>query len=322
MTNYGIADAEAVDSGAREIYTRWTEEKRHGTMNYMERYGEVRDDPRQLLDGAQSIICCAFPYHTPTEHDENALKIARYAMGKDYHDVVRARLEAMAEAIRTIFGGNTRVCVDTAPLRERYWAVQSGLGFIGLNNQLIVPGAGSYFFLGEILTTERFRPTEKKKTTICEECGRCVKACPAGALDGRGGCDTSRCLSYLTIEYRGEFREDTDLHGWFYGCDRCAEVCPHNSNPSPCTIDEFRPNPRLLHLTADEILAMDHEEYATLFRGSAMKRAKLSGLQRNAMKIKSRHTDSKNIGYNEFEKTIATASGPCGTASGSSRTGY
>lgn len=285
-TAYGIADTGPVEEHARAIYNRWTSESRHGTMTYMERYSEVREDPRLLLEGAQSMICCAFPYHTPLKRHHDVLRIARYALGKDYHEVVRARLENVALAIRTQYGGSTRVCVDTAPLRERYWAVRSGLGFIGLNNQLIIPGAGSYFFLGEILTTIRFRPRENRGATTCERCNRCITACPAGALNADGQCDTKRCLSYLTIEYRGEFPDDTDLHGWFYGCDRCAEVCPHNSRPVQCTINELCPNPRLLKLTADDILAMNHDEYVTLFRGSAIKRVKLAGLQRNARQIK------------------------------------
>lgn len=279
---FGIACIAEVDDTAESIYRNWIESGRHGGLAYMEKYAEIRHDPTKLLDGAQSIICCAFPYYFPISRPAGALRIARYALGCDYHTVVRQRLETVAQRIRETIGGETRVCVDTAPLRERYWAVRSGLGFIGLNNQLILPGAGSYFFLGEILTTAALRPTPPLKIDRCASCGICVSKCPAGALNADGQCNASRCLSYLTIEHRGEFPPGTDLHGCFYGCDRCAEVCPHNGNPKVSDIEEFRPNPDLMTLTRDDILTMQPDRYAALFRNSPIKRAKLAGLQRNA----------------------------------------
>lgn len=290
VCHHSIATIGEVEAESVNLYREWIGEGRHAGMEYMERYSDVRDDPRKLLDGAQSIICCAISYYTSFQQQPGALKIARYALGLDYHDIVRGRLETAAQRIREIYGGETRVCVDTAPLRERYWAERSGLGFIGRNNHLMIPGAGSYFFLGEILTTAALRPSGvpaafKDAADACNSCGRCIKACPTGALDSDGHCDARRCLSYLTIEHRGEFPEGTDLYGTFYGCDRCAAVCPHNSHPAECEIEELQPNPRLLTLTADRMLAMDHEEYCGIFRGSAMKRAKLSGLQRNARAI-------------------------------------
>lgn len=284
---FGIVRLSTAGEVQTARYCSWIAGRRHGTMTYMERYGDIRRDPRLLLEGARSMICCAFSYYTSALRQPGALSIARYALGKDYHDIVRRRLEAVAERIRLRYGGETRVCVDTAPLYERYWAARAGLGVIGLNNQLIIPGAGSYFFLGEILTTAPLNSTaDISEPPACEQCGRCVRACPTGALNPDGSCDASRCLSYLTIENRDEFPDGTDLHGRFYGCDCCAEACPHNANPPLCAIDELKPNPRLLSLTADEVIAMTREEYTDLFRGSAMKRAKLSGLQRNALQIK------------------------------------
>ncbi len=284
---FGIVRLSPAGDAQTARYGSWITGRRHGTMTYMERYSDIRRDPRLLLEGALSMICCAFSYYTPANRQPGALSIARYALGKDYHDIVRRRLETVAGHIRQRYGGATRVCVDTAPLYERYWAARAGLGVIGLNNQLIIPGAGSYFFLGEILTTAPLNPTaDISEPPTCEQCGRCVRACPAGALSPDGACDASRCLSYLTIENRDEFSDGTDLHGHFYGCDCCAEVCPHNANPPLCTIDELKPDPRLLSLTADEVIAMTTGEYTALFRGSPMKRAKLSGLQRNAMQIK------------------------------------
>ncbi len=287
---YGIAQATAVDPEAVNQYAQWLAEGNNADMDYLARYQDVRSDPHLLLDGATTIISCAIPYFREAHRTPKALKIARYSLGSDYHEIVKHRLEIAATRIRELYGGQTRVCVDTAPIRERYWAEHSGLGFIGSNNQLIIPGAGSYFFLGEILTTAKFRPTEPNPQLAeakqqCLECRRCLKSCPTGALNANGGCNAGKCLSYITIEHRGEFTNETKLHGSFYGCDRCADVCPHNATPVESTIEEFKPRKRLLELTAEEMMGMSTEEYTATFRGSAMKRAKLAGLQRNAAQI-------------------------------------
>lgn len=279
---HGVAAAQEVDSESQRLYHSWIAGGRHGSMTYLEKYGDLRADPRLLLDGAQSIICFAFPYYYPEKQPAGALPVARYARGADYHEVVRERLDSVAASLREVYGGETRVCVDTAPLRERYWAARAGLGFIGLNNHLIIPRLGSYFFLGEILTTVAFRPAETLPTAGCLHCGRCIKACPTGALAPDGSCDASKCLSYLTIEHRGDFQPATDLHGSFYGCDRCAAACPHNSSPQISHIEQFRPDPRRMSLTRQQILEMTPETFAETFRHSPMKRAKLAGLQRNA----------------------------------------
>lgn len=294
---HGIAEAVAIEPEANDRYEQWLARGYHAGMDYLTRYQDVRSNPQLLLEGARSIICCAFPYYYPIKRaDAKTLRIARYALGDDYHDTVRRRLEKAAARIREIYGGETRVCVDTAPLRERYWAERSGLGFIGRNNHLIIPGAGSYFFLGEILTTVGFRPTAPSADILaakqtCADCYRCIKACPTGALLTNGVCNARKCLSYITIEHRGDFSIDTKLHGSFYGCDRCGDACPHNANPLVNQIEELLPRPKLLNLTADDMLNMTQEEYAQTFRGSAMKRAKLTGLQRNAAQILKENTE-------------------------------
>lgn len=279
-SRWGIAHAEKVDPDSVALYAKWIADGCHGTMDYLERYADVRSDPRKLLEGAESIICCAFSYYHPDCPEAN-LRIARYALGSDYHKVLRHRLTAAARQIETRYGGATRVCVDTAPLRERYWAARSGLGFIGRNNQLIVPGVGSFFFLGFILTTVAFRPSAPIEGISCGNCRRCVDACPTSALDANGRCDASRCLSYLTIEHRGPFNESIDLHDTFYGCDRCTIVCPHNRHPEPSVIDAFRHNPKIVGLTANDITSMTPQQFDSTFAGSAMRRAGLDGMKRN-----------------------------------------
>ncbi|MDE6144848.1 MAG: DUF1730 domain-containing protein, partial [Muribaculaceae bacterium] len=227
--------------------------------------------------GARSMILVAFPYRT---EGELPLPIALYARGRDYHEVVREQLRVLAAQIP----GETRVCVDTAPLRERYWAVRAGLGRIGRNNQLFVPGYGSYCFIGTILTTAELpehRPFDFGPNDLCGDCECCVRACPGGCILPSGeGIDARKCISYLTIEHRGEFEAGTRLPA-LYGCDVCQRVCPLNRDVAVSPIEEFKPTDRLMELTADDVATMTPEEFSAVFRHSAIKRTKLAGLQRN-----------------------------------------
>ncbi len=288
----GIARVEAVDAATVTGYDRWLSEGMNGEMAYLEKYHDIRSNPALLLPGARSVVSCAFNYWWGPV--DSPLRWASYALGDDYHDVVRGRLQSVADAITAETGAECRVCVDTAPILERYWAVRSGVGFIGLNQQLIIPGAGTHFFLGEIITTLDLTP-DAPCTLTCGECRRCLCACPGGALrenDKAPGnpateitLDSRRCLSYLTIEYRGEFPDGTRPGKHIYGCDVCQEVCPHNSKAPLSDIEEFRPRPTILRLDTDAILAMRQEDFSAIFRKSAIKRTKLTGLRRNAQAI-------------------------------------
>lgn len=279
-SGWGVARCGAVSEGEVALYERWIAEERHGEMGYLEKYGDVRRDPGLLLDGARSVVCAAFNYYNPVNRGPGGLRWARYALGSDYHDEVRRRLSAVAEAITAETGAACRVCVDTAPLRERLWAARAGVGFIGRNGLLIVPGVGSWCVLGFILTTLDLAPTAAD-TRGCDGCDRCVRACPGRALDGCGGMDARRCRSYLTIEYRGE--EIPPLGGdRVYGCDICQEVCPHNRAARPTEIEAFGARKGVLGLTREAIIGMEQGEFSALFKGSAIKRTKLSGLRRNA----------------------------------------
>lgn len=278
---YGIAEAQTVHESMRMQFREWLKMGNHGGMEWMYRYLEIRDNPRQLLNSAASLIVCAFPYSPPPKIDSKRLKFASYALGDDYHDVVRKHLSVACRNIMEQFGGETRICVDTAPLHERYWAVQAGLGFIGRNCQLIIPGAGSRFFLGTIVTTVKFHvdsPLEMK----CNECGQCIKNCPGKALSSGTVplLDARKCLSYLTIEHKGNLPDGIRLGQNIYGCDICQNVCPHNE-VSIKPLPEFLPRPELMELTAEDILNMSETEYRRLFKKSAIKRAGLLGLKRN-----------------------------------------
>ena len=281
---FGIARAESVDPAEAAAYGDWIGRGCHAGMDYLDRYADVRSDPRLLLPGASSLIVCAFPYACPMLPEQGKLRIASYALGDDYHEVVRKRLRKAAAEIDSRCGSVSRVCVDTAPLRERYWAVRAGLGFIGLNGQLILPDAGSYFFIGIIITTLALPPSEPCRLR-CLGCRRCIIYCPGQAIasSGRPEIDARRCLSYLTIEHRGPFTVAPHLGNRVYGCDTCQTVCPHNIHAEPVEpLPEFQPRPALLNLTRSDILGMNADGFSQLFRHSAVKRAGLSGLQRNA----------------------------------------
>lgn len=280
----GIARAGEVDATVMADYGRWISSGNHASMTYLERYTDIRRNPTLLLPGARSVISSVFNYWWGKQ--AAPLQWASYALGDDYHDVVRERLQRVAERISTETGAECRVCVDTAPILERYWAVRSGIGFIGRNRQLIVPGAGTHFFIGEILTTLDLTP-DNPCALSCMDCRRCLNSCPGGALTG-DRLDANRCLSYLTIEHRGDFPSSTSplrLGRHIYGCDVCQDVCPHNHDAPISTIEEFRPREPILRLDTEAILSMSQEDFSIIFRRSAIKRTKLAGLHRNAITI-------------------------------------
>lgn len=283
FTACGFARAETVSSRASGYYQRWLDSGHNSCMDYASKYREQRDDPRMLLDGAQTIIVAAINYYPQTFQDSDAAQFAYYAYGDDYHEVVRNRLQPVCEFIKESFGADTRICVDTAPLREKYWAQQAGIGFIGRNNLLIVPNHGSYFFLGEIITTLSIEP-DSPCTQTCGDCRLCERSCPGGALHGGEAVDASRCLSCQLIENRGELPEwvKNRSGNQVYGCDECQKCCPHNQFAVPTDIPEFKLREPIKHIKKSEILNMDDDTFRLTFRHSAVKRLKCGNLQRNA----------------------------------------
>lgn len=283
----GVARATAVSDEAVARYDRWLALGHHGCMEWAAGNREVRDDPRLLVEGARSIIMLAMNYYPERLQPTTAPQVAYYAYGKDYHKVVKRRLKKIVTMIGEATGHRSRAFVDSAPLRERYWAVQAGLGFIGLNNQLIIPGRGSYFVLGAIVTTLDLEPDEPCRGQ-CEGCRACIAACPAHALSGDGAVDASRCLSCLTIEQRGPLPETTAaaLGNRLVGCDCCQQVCPHNRDVRPTSVPEFQPAEAVMGLTTQQILDMTQDDFDRLFAGSAVRRAGLENLRRNAALLK------------------------------------
>lgn len=282
----GIARVDRIDDEAASRYAQWVSSGKNGCMQWAASNNEVRENPELLLEGARSVIVVAMNYYPQVFQSPEAPQFAYYAYGRDYHEVIKKRLWEMARIIEQETGAKSRACVDSAPLRERYWAQRAGIGFLGLNNQLIISGKGSYFFLGVLLTTLELEPDEPCDET-CMQCGACERACPSGALHCGEAVDARRCLSCLTIEHKGDLPEWVgDVIGnRVYGCDECQKCCPHNSNAVGNTIAELQPSPEFLALTHEDILQMTQEQFSHVFSHSAVKRAKLAGLQRNAKLI-------------------------------------
>ncbi|MCQ2220717.1 MAG: tRNA epoxyqueuosine(34) reductase QueG [Prevotella sp.] len=304
----GIVRPDAVDEATAERFRSWLSNGYHADMRYMEGYEDKRLDPRLLMPEARSMICVALSYapnlslfrnshSSPRGGREGAstpplgeagrgLPLSYYALGKDYHDVMKQRLRLLAERLGL---SGYRVFCDTAPILERYWAVQAGLGWIGRNHQLIIPKAGSMFFLGEIFCEEEVDIYDKPIASKCgSTCRKCLDACPTKALLPDGQLDANRCLSYLTIENRGEIPDEAaeKMGNCFYGCDRCQLACPWNSGAEPTKVEEFFPSQALLDMDMDKWRSLTIEQYRALFKGSAVKRAKYEGLMRNISKIK------------------------------------
>ena len=287
----GIAKAEPVDAETAVAFQNWLQLGGHATMQYMENYEDKRLDPRLLMPGVKSIISVALNY-TP----ETPVKgFANYAIGKDYHDIVKEKLHQLAEFITqqpedssllTLHSSlNYRAFTDSAPVLERYWAMKAGLGFIGKNHQLIIPGMGSQFFLGELFVDIELEPDEPCQQH-CGSCRRCIDACPTGALGA--SFNASRCLSYLTIENRGDIPEEAaqKMGETFYGCDRCQQVCPWNAKAKPTDEPLLQPTDELLSMKDEDWQQLSVEQYRRLFKGSAVKRAKYEGLMRNIKAIR------------------------------------
>jgi len=283
----GFAPADAL-SIERNRLTEWLARGNHGEMRWMEREPEKRTDPRILFPPAKSVISAAVNYFTPHQHEGHG-KISRYAWGDDYHDVVKARLTALLEWIKgEAPAAEGKVCVDTAPIMDKAWAVRGGLGWIGKHSNLITREVGSWVFLGEILIDLELEYVTEPVADHCGSCTKCIEACPTDAITEPYVVDSRKCISYATIELRDEELPPQiaeNLNGWMYGCDICQDVCPWNRFEMPSEAEAFEPRNGETTLDPTRIAAMEHEEYVVRFRRSAIKRAKLPGLKRNAAAI-------------------------------------
>lgn len=283
----GVAPADP--SRFADYYRRWLAEGRHGQMEYLADRLAERVDPAVYLPEAKSVVCVARNYYSRLEpipeHDRRRHgRIARYALGHDYHDHLKHLLYDLADWIRdTMPGAQTRCGVDTAPVMEREMAARAGIGWVGKNTCIIHPRVGSYLLLGQVLTTVEL-PADEPEPDHCGTCTRCIEACPTQAITAPYQLDARRCISYLTIEHTGEIDPElrSGMGEWVFGCDVCQDVCPHNRQP-PETADAAL-RPRIPTGTIDVGKAMDWtlDEYHATTRHSAMRRVRLPLFQRNA----------------------------------------
>jgi epoxyqueuosine reductase len=287
----GVARAEPLAPEA-EYLKQWLEKDFHGEMRWMEREPEKRTDPKLIFAEAKSVVVVALNYYTPHRHEQNEPtgKVSRYAWGDDYHDVVKDKLR---ELLAWIKSENTeaegKICVDTAPVMDKAWAQRAGLGWIGKHSNLITKEFGSWVFLGEILLNLELECDAPVQPDHCGSCTACLDACPTDAIVAPYQVDSKRCLSYATIELRSPelpAEIEKNLNGWLYGCDICQDVCPWNRFEKPTEETRFEPRAGNVSADLEEILNLSPEKYAERFRRSAMKRTKISGLQRNARALK------------------------------------
>lgn len=266
-------------------FDRWIDNGLHAGMHYMANHRDLRLDPRLLVEGAHTVISLLTLYN-PSQHPlhNDAPVIARYAYGEDYHDILRAKLQALFQFIREHVYPELdgRVFVDSAPVLERAWAQKAGLGWIGKNTHLIHPKLGSYTFISELIVNLPLHHDVAMVIDHCGGCTRCIDACPTAALTPHS-LDANRCISYLTIENKGDIPDEYkgQFQNRVFGCDICQELCPWNRKAPVTTEYLLMPKPELMALTKDDWYSLDADRFRQLFKRSAVKRAKYEGLMRN-----------------------------------------
>ncbi|MBR1687098.1 MAG: tRNA epoxyqueuosine(34) reductase QueG [Prevotella sp.] len=283
----GIARAEAVSEAAATRVRHWLDSGGNADMAYMANHTDLRLDPRLLMPGVKSIVCVALNYAPAQQMPAEEYQLAAYALGQDYHDIVKQKLHLLAATLSIIHPSPStlhyRAFCDSAPVLERYWAEQAGLGWTGRNHQLIIPGAGSMFFLGELFLNIELS-YDRPMTARCGMCRACIDACPTGALQA-DGFRAEHCLSYQLIENRGELSAEAKqkMGNTIYGCDRCQQACPWNRFAQPTDEPRLQPHPELMAMRKSDWQQLSIEDYRRLFKGSAVKRAKYEGLMRNIL---------------------------------------
>ena len=284
----GISKAEFLEEEAPRL-ENWLNKNMHGQMSYMQNYFDKRLDPRLLVPGAKSVISLLLNYFpAETQKDETAPKISKYAYGKDYHLVIKEKLNQLLEFIKENIGEvDGRVFVDSAPVMDKVWAKKSGLGWIGKNSNLINKNSGSFYFIAELIIDLELEEDGPIKD-YCGTCTKCIDACPTEAIIAPYIVDGSKCISYFTIELKENIPAEVKgkMDNWVFGCDVCQDVCPWNSFSKPSKEEPFKPNNTLLEMTKRDWYELTEETFKRIFKDSAVKRTKYKGLLRNLNFIK------------------------------------
>ena len=282
----GIARAERLDDEARKL-EQWLGDGRHATMGWMENHFEKRVDPRKLVPGAQSVVSVLQSYYQPVEPGSTpeTAQISRYAWGDDYHDVLKEKLAELFDWLDDRAGGiGGRVFVDSAPVLDKAWAQRAGLGWMGKHTNLISRKIGSYFFIGEMIVDVPLAADDPFSADYCGSCTRCIDACPTDAIDRPYSVDSNRCISYWTIEHRGDDIPEhlaADFGAWIFGCDICQDVCPWNKFKKPTTDARFLPREGLHDTSLHEWAELNLEDFRRRFHKNPLRRTGFEGFQRN-----------------------------------------
>ncbi|MDQ2973825.1 MAG: tRNA epoxyqueuosine(34) reductase QueG [Acidobacteriota bacterium] len=283
----GIVPAAPLDDEHNQLKA-WLGRGFHGQMAWMAREPEMRTDPRRFFPGSRSVVVVAKNYYTPAKHSDDPAtgKVSRYAWGDDYHEVVGAKLRSLLLWIKqTVPSAEGKVCVDIQPMMDKAWAVRAGLGWLGKHTNVITTEYGSWVFIGELLLNFDLEYDNDTSEDHCGSCTLCIEACPTAAIIEPYVVDSNKCISYATIELREpqipqQIAENVE--GWLYGCDICQDVCPWNRFEQVTDEPRFAPREGNVNPVLAEVLELTPESYADRYRQSAMKRAKLNGLKRNA----------------------------------------
>ena len=279
----GIAKAEFLEDEAAHV-EEWLKRGYHGKMSYLQNYFDKRLDPTLLVPGAKSVISLLYNYYPKKDLTQQGdHKIAKYAYGEDYHFVIKDKLKVLLQSIQKEIGEiHGRAFVDSAPVMERAWAKRSGTGWIGKNTLLLNREMGSFFFLAELIVDLELEYDGPAKD-YCGTCTACMDACPTDAIPAPYVVDGSKCISYFTIELKEEIPMEVKgkFENWIFGCDICQDVCPWNRFAKPHNEARFNSHPDLEKMTSDDWCEITDEVFEKLFKNSAVKRTKLSGLQRN-----------------------------------------
>ena len=283
----GISAAGCLEEEATGL-ENWLNAGFHGTMSWMERHFDERLDPRKLVPGAKSVISVVLNYFPNEGQRADAPKISKYAYGRDYHKVIRGKLKRMLLCIQDEIGEvSGRGFVDSAPVMDRAWARKSGLGWVGKHSLLLSKGSGSYFFIGALIVDIDLEP-DGPTTDHCGSCTACIDACPTSAIVAPTVVDSNKCISYLTIEYKGalpsEYQEK--MEDWVYGCDICQDVCPWNRFSTPHSEDDFNIRDSIQNNDWEAWEEITHELWEEITKGSAMRRVGFDGFKRNLGFIK------------------------------------
>ena len=280
----GIAKAEILNEDARRLEA-WLNKNLHGKMQYMENHFDLRIDPSKLVPGAKSVITVLQNYYPEQQQSANTPQIAKYAFGKDYHEVIRAKLKTFLQILNKEIGAiDGRGFVDSAPVLERAWAVKTGAGWIGKNGNLINKKNGSFYFIATLIVDFELNYDDPFAKDYCGTCTKCIDSCPTEAIEPNKQINGSKCISYFTIELKDALIPEEmkgKFNDWMFGCDICQDVCPWNRFSLPTNETSFTPIPEILHYSAKEWESLTEDSFKNIFRESPLKRSKYTGIQRN-----------------------------------------